>query len=308
MAEKRQNKALLEMANFLLDDFKRIFTGDNPLSKIIVLNVIVFLISQLFGGFIPIKNWFALPGDAASVLFHFWSIVTYMFLHANFMHILFNMLWLYWIGKILLEYLGPRRFVAIYFLGGIAGGLLYSISFNLLATAGSFPMGGLLLGASAAVMAIVAASATLLPDYRIQLFLLGPVPLKYLAIGALILTSVLDFSVNMGGKLAHIGGAALGFFFVRNLQSGKDWSVPFYGLLFAIRNPFVKKKMRVISNNSSKAKQEKRTPPPAPNTSDLSEEQHQLKIDNILDKIGKSGYDSLTETEKEFLFNASGRK
>ncbi|MDE0772485.1 MAG: rhomboid family intramembrane serine protease [Salibacteraceae bacterium] len=296
------------MANFILDDFKRIFTGDNPLSKIIVANVIIFLITELFGRFIPIVNWFAIPGDATYFLLHIWSAVTYMFLHANFMHILFNMLWLYWIGKILLEYLGPRRFVAIYFLGGIAGGLLYSISFNLLAAVGSFPMGGLLLGASAAVMAIVAASATLLPDHRINLFLLGPVPLKYLAIGALILTSVLDFSVNMGGKLAHIGGAALGFFFVRNLQNGKDWSVPFYSFLFAVRNPFIKKKMRVVSNKKSNTGQRQETATPNPSASHLSDAEHQQKIDGILDKIGKSGYDSLTETEKEFLFKASGRK
>ena len=296
------------MANFILDDFKRIITGDNPLSKIIVVNVVVFLITELFGRFIPIVNWFALPGDAASFLLHFWSIITYMFLHANLMHILFNMLWLYWIGKILLEYLGPRRFAAIYFLGGIAGGLLYSLSFNLLAISGSFPMGGLLLGASAGVMAIVAASGTLLPDYRISLFLIGPVPLKYLAIGALILTSVLDFSVNMGGKLAHIGGAALGFFFVRNLQQGKDWSVPFYSFLFALRNPFMKKKMRVVLNNTSKAKSEKSTPPPSSGSSNMSEEQQQQLIDTILDKIGKSGYDSLTESEKEILFKASGRR
>jgi len=296
------------MANFILDDFKRIFTGDNPISKIIVANVIIFLITELFGRFIPIVNWFAIPGDATYFLLHIWSAVTYMFLHANFMHILFNMLWLYWIGKILLEYLGPRRFVAIYFLGGIAGGLLYSISFNLLAAVGSFPMGGLLLGASAAVMAIVAASATLLPDHRINLFLLGPVPLKYLAIGALILTSVLDFSVNMGGKLAHIGGAALGFFFVRNLQNGKDWSVPFYSFLFAVRNPFIKKKMRVVSNKKSNTGQRQETATPNPSSSHLSDAEHQQKIDGILDKIGKSGYDSLTETEKEFLFKASGRK
>jgi membrane associated rhomboid family serine protease len=296
------------MANFILDDFKRIFTGDNPLSKIIVANVIIFLITELFGRFIPIVNWFAIPGDATYFLLHIWSAVTYMFLHANFMHILFNMIWLYWIGKILLEYLGPRRFVAIYFLGGIAGGLLYSISFNLLAAFGSFPMGGLLLGASAAVMAIVVASATLLPDYRINIFLLGPVPLKYLAIGALILTSVLDFSVNMGGKLAHIGGAALGFFFVRNLQNGKDWSVPFYSFLFTVRNPFMKKKMRVVSNKRSNTQQERKTATANPSSSNLNDAEHQQKIDGILDKIGKSGYDSLTETEKEFLFKASGRK
>lgn len=300
------------MANFLMDDFKQVVSGNNPLPKIILANVVVFLITNLFGSWIPLVEWFAIPGDIGAFVFQFWSALTYMFLHANFMHILFNMLWLYWIGKILIEYLGPRRFVAIYFLGGIAGGLLYLLAFNLFAALGVYPMGGLLLGASAGVMAIVAGSGTLLPDYRINLFLLGPVPLKYLAIGALILTSLLDFSVNMGGKLAHIGGAALGFFFIRNLQNGKDFSVPFYQVWFAIRNPFVKKKMRVVSNNTRQRRQARSTSSTATSTatsnpSSMSKAQEQKKVDAILDKIGKSGYDSLTAEEKEFLFKASGK-
>lgn len=296
------------MANFILDDFKRIFTGDNPLSKIIVLNVIVFVITNLFGSLVPFVNWLAIPGDISAFLLQFWSVVTYMFLHANFMHILFNMLWLYWIGKILLEYLGPRRFIAIYFLGGIVGGLLYLVSYNVFAALNYFPMGGLLLGASAGVMAIVAASGTLLPDYRIRLLLLGPVPLKYLAIGALVLTSVLDFSVNMGGKLAHMGGAALGFYFIRSLQQGNDLSVPFYSFWFAIRNPFSKKKMRVVSNKNKQQSSRSSGQATTSKSARVNDEMQQQKVDAILDKIGKSGYDSLTEAEKEFLFKASGKK
>ena len=148
------------MANFLFDDFKRIFTGDNPLSKIIVLNVIVFVFTSLFNQWIPLIEHFAIPGDISAYFFQFWSVVTYMFLHSTngISHILFNMLILYSIGKIALEFLGPRRFTAIYFTGGIAGGLLYLVSFNLLAAMGVYPFGGLLLGASAAVMAIVRVS------------------------------------------------------------------------------------------------------------------------------------------------------
>ncbi len=298
------------MANFLYNDFKRVVTGDNPLPKIIVINVVVFLITNLFGSWIPLIEYFAIPGDISAFLFQFWSAFTYMFLHANFMHILFNMLWLYWIGKILIEYLGPRRFIAIYVLGGIAGGMTYLLAYNFFAALGVYPMGGLLLGASAGVMAIVAGSGTLLPDYRIHLFLIGPVPLKYLAIGALILTSLLDFSVNMGGKLAHIGGAALGFFFIRNLQNGKDFSVPFYNFWFALRNPFVKKKLRVVSNNTRKSNPKKTERATRANTSGstMTAEQEQQRVDSILDKIGKSGYESLTNDEKEFLFKASGKQ
>ncbi len=303
------------MANFLFDDFKRIFTGDNPLSKIIVLNVIVFVFTSLFNQWIPLIEHFAIPGDISAYFFQFWSVVTYMFLHSTngISHILFNMLILYSIGKIALEFLGPRRFTAIYFTGGIAGGLLYLVSFNLLAAMGVYPFGGLLLGASAAVMAIVVATATLLPDYKINLIFFGPVPLKYVALTIFILSSVLNFSFNTGGKLAHIGGAALGFLFIRNLQSGKDWSIPFYSFLFAIRNPFVKKKMRVVSNKNRAPRSAPTYTSNAPNgastktKNQMDENQKQQKVDAILDKIGKSGYDSLTESEKEFLFKVSGK-
>lgn len=294
------------MANFIVEDFKRIFTNDNPLSKIIVLNVIAFVATNLIDSFIPVISWLAIPGDITRFIYQFWSIITYMFLHAGFMHILFNMLWLYWIGKILMEYLGNRRLVTIYFMGGVVGGLMYLIVYNVLAAMGSYPMGSLLLGASAGVMAVVVATATLLPDYRIHLLLLGPVPLKYLALGAVILTSVLDFSVNMGGKLAHLGGAAVGFLFIRRLQAGKDGSVLFYGLLDQLKRPFMRKKMRVVHNSTRK--RATKTQSTGKSYQNMTEQDHQQKIDGILDKISKSGYDSLTDAEKEYLFKASGRK
>lgn len=298
------------MANFIVDDMKRIFGGDNSLSKIILVTCISYLVTNLLGYAFPIKTWLALPGEPVRLLLQPWSVVTYMFLHAGIFHILFNMLWLYWMGRILMEYLGDKRLTAVYFLGGIAGGLTYFLSYNLLSATGGAPMGGLLLGASAGVMAVVVAVATLLPDYEIMLFLFGRVKMKYVALGAIILTSILDFSVNMGGKLAHLGGAALGFFFIRRLQGGQDWSVPFHGFVGMFTSMFGrKKKMRVVSKKPPRQRSKRPAPRTAsgPTKSSMSESEKQRKIDAILDKISQSGYDSLSEEEKEFLFKASDK-
>jgi membrane associated rhomboid family serine protease len=292
------------MANFIIDDLKRIMRGDNPLNKIILSTTIAFLVFNLVRYWLPVADWFALPGDGVRYLTRFWTIITYMFLHAGFLHILFNMLWLYWMGRILVEYLGSKRFVTVYFLGGIAGGLTYILVYNVLSMMGVKMMGGLLLGASAGVMAVVFAVATLLPEYVIQLFLLGPVRMKYLALGALVITSLIDFTVNMGGKLAHIGGAAMGFIFIKQLQAGKDWSSPFYAFFNSLGSMVgmgPKRKMKVV-NRPPRKKPEASRPATKRSTSE------QERIDAILDKISQSGYDSLTEDEKAFLFRASKKK
>ncbi|MCB0480333.1 MAG: rhomboid family intramembrane serine protease [Flavobacteriales bacterium] len=294
------------MANFILDDAKKVFGGKSSLSKIILITCVTYLITNLLQYAFPIKNYFALPGDPGTLLMQPWSIVTYMFLHAGFFHILFNMLWLHWMGKILIEYLGDKRFSAVYFLGGIAGGLTYFVSYNILNATGSTHIGQLLLGASAGVMAVVFAVATLLPEFEIMLFLFGRVKMKYLALGALVLTSLLDFSVNMGGKLAHIGGAAMGYVFIKQLQSGQDWSVAFHGMISWFTGPFsAKKKMKVVSNQY-KAKAPRKEHATATG-SNMTAAEKQKRIDSILDKISQSGYDSLSESEKEFLFKASDK-
>lgn len=289
------------MSNFLVDDLKRIVKGDNPLSKIILITVILFILENLLSSFLPIKDWLGLPGNGFEYLLKPWTIITYMFVHQGFFHILFNMLWFYWMGQILLEYLGKQKVIAIYFIGGIAGGLTYLIAYSLM-TLGSEPkMAQGLIGASAGVMAVVIAVATLLPDYEIKLFLIGRVPMKYLGIGILILTSIMDFSINMGGKLAHLGGAAVGFFFIRNLKAGNDWSKPFYGVVGMFSGFFTKKKRMKVVKKPTKSRTNSKQKKNGVSSTD------QQRIDAILDKISASGYDTLTAEEKEFLFRASNK-
>lgn len=284
------------------DEFRQVFKSENTLIKVILINIIVFIAFNLISLFYPISTWFALPGDATDFIFRFWSLITYMFLHAGLMHIFFNMVWLYWMGKLLVEYLGNKRFLAIYFLGGMAGGLAYLLVYNLMDVFGMGHMGSHLVGASAGVMAVVIAAAVLLPDYIVHLLFLGPVRLKYIGLGILILTSILDFNINTGGKLAHLGGAAVGYFFIRMLRNGHDYSVPFFQVIHSITSPFLRKKPLRVVKSTVRETTSRQHP------DDLTEAQRQRKIDAILDKISKSGYDGLTAEEKDFLFRAGGKK
>ncbi len=286
------------MANFILDDLKRVFRGENALTQIIVANVIIFVVLNVLFALTGIEHiilpWLALIADGFFGLLKPWTYFTYQFLHGGFFHILFNMLWLYWIGRILTEYQGYKRFTTIYFLGGIAGGLMYEfIGF----TTGIVPNGTQLIGASGAVLAVIAATGTLLPNYTIRLFLIGPVPMKYLALGAIIITTLLDFNVNTGGKLAHLGGALFGYIYIKQLQRGKDIGIWFEALTQAFGNFFKRSpKLKVVSKKSVK------TPPPK---KEHASSDSQARIDAILDKISQSGYDSLTKEERDFLFKAS---
>lgn len=292
------------MANFIVEDIKRIFRGNgNILEQIIVLNVAAFIVFNIVDNFFPLTSYFLLPGTFGAFITQFWGLLTYMFIHAGFFHILFNMLWAYWIGRILLEYLGPQKFSAIYFLGGIAGGIAFLLLNSVLASTGSPMAGSGLVGASAAVMAIVAAVGTLLPNYTLHLFLIGPVRMKYLALGILVLTSIIDFSVNTGGKIAHLGGAAFGYLYIKALQSGKDIGSPYYATANFFKRLFTKgSKMKVTYRNTKTS----RTRAKASSSSVASPSQEE--IDRILDKISKSGYDSLTSKEKEILFKISKDK
>lgn len=288
----------------VIDDLKNTFRDPNKiLQQIIVINIAIFVIDNILSvtGF-RMKSFFGLPGNFLESILYFWSYITYMFFHAGFLHLLFNMLWLYWIGRILVEYLGGRKFTTVYFLGGVAGGLTYVIVYSIMSISSGPGMFPTLVGASAGVTAVLAAVGTLLPDYEIRLFLLGNVKMKYLAIGAIILTSVLDFSVNMGGKLAHLGGAAFGFIYIRQLQKGVDLSINFYKIIDLVKSPFRSKpKMKAYKSNP----QPKRSTRSQQASSGMSAAQRQRKTDEILDKISKSGYDSLTKEEKEFLFKMS---
>jgi membrane associated rhomboid family serine protease len=285
------------------NDFRGVFNrSGNGLMRIIVINAIVFIVVNIFDEFLKFSSaglslvqWLALPGEISHALTHAWALITYMFLHKDFFHILFNMLWLYWIGKIFVEYAGSKRLVAVYLLGGISGGILYLLVSFL------FPLyfyNTLLLGASAGVMAVVIATAILLPDYTIHLLFFGPVRLKYLALISFILTSLLDISQNTGGKISHIGGALFGAIYMLQYKNGNDISKPVTNFLDWIANLFSGKPKIKISYSRKKTSDE-----------DYNQNQRakQARIDQILDKISKSGYDALTKEEKDFLFKASGR-
>ncbi len=225
------------------NDLRGVFTrSGNGLMRIIVINAIVFIVVNILDEFLKFSGnnfslvyWLALPGQTSFALTHIWALVTYMFLHKDFFHILFNMLWLYWLGKIFVEYAGSKRLVAVYLMGGISGGILYLLVSLI------FPQyfhNSLLLGASAGVMAVVVAIAILLPDYTIHLLFFGPVRLKYLALISFILTSVLDISQNTGGKISHIGGALFGAIYMLQYKNGRDISKPVTNLLDWLSNIF----------------------------------------------------------------------
>jgi hypothetical protein len=202
------------------------------------------------------------------------------------LHIFFNMLWLYWIGQIFEEYLGNKRTIGLYIFGGLTGALFFVLAYNYLpvfANSGAAE-GTIVVGASASVMAIIIATATLLPDYTISMMFIGPVKLKWIAIFYVLLDFLLIAGPNGGGEIAHLGGALFGFIYIKQLQRGSDW----IGAINGMFKP--KSKLKVAANNSDRNSNAK---------------PRQEEIDRILDKISQTGYDSLNKQEKEILFRAS---
>ncbi len=271
--------------------YYKVFQSGSPLYLFIGINVLVFLAINLLavGEFLTngsgsAADWLelqlAMPAYYKLLPYKFWTIVTYMFTQRGFFHLLFNMLWLYWLGLIFLDFLNKRQFIFTYLAGGIMGALLYLLAYNLIPVFSGSVERSVLLGSSASVMAVVFATATLVPDFTIRLLFFGGVKLKYLALAYFVL-DIIGIGSNPGGSIAHIGGAVVGFVYIKQLKSGKDLS-----------NIFKRKsKLKIVKNKSTAA-----APAALPN---------QETIDKILDKISHSGYDSLTKTEKEQLFKAS---
>lgn len=264
------------------------------LTKLIVINVIVFILANIFvnipglGGYV--YDYFALPSSLHQLLYRPWTLITYMFLHVQTMHLVFNMLWFYWFGIIFTDFMGAKRLLYTYLLGGIAGGFLYIIVSNIL------PLGGLLLGASAGIMAVIVATAVLVPDFQLHLIFFGPVKLKYLAIASFVLTSLVDFSVNSGGKVSHIGGALYGILYMYQYRKGTDYA--------EIAGNFINRLGRLFSS-FNKGPKLKKAGGSGVRQQKMAEEEKQKKIDAILDKISASGYDALTKEEKDFLFKST---
>lgn len=286
----------------IANEIKASFREGSTLSKLLYINLGVFVLIQatiifmhLFGGngFIyQMISYLAVPTDGIRLITRPWTLFTYMFTHKDFFHVLFNLLWLYWFGKIFLSYLTEKQLLSIYILGGLAGALLYIVSFNLFPGLKEQVATSMALGASASVMAIVISIAVLVPDYKIYVILIGPVKIIYVALVGFALSSLVDFSVNTGGKIAHIGGALLGYIFTLQYNKGKDITMGFSRFIDKIFHMFSpKKKMRVTHKKAASDYEYNK-----------QKKENQKEMDRILDKISKKGYDSLTKEEKEVLF------
>lgn len=296
------------MGNPFFDNIKSQYKNGSVLIKLIFVNVAVFVGLHLFGlflWFLAINNgsdlvvkWMALPAETTRILFKPWTIITYMFLHESFIHILFNMMVLYFGGTIFLNYLNGKKLLVTYLLGGIAGGVLYVLAFNLLPVFDQLTSSSIALGASASVMAILVAAATYVPNYIVNLMFLGAVKFKHIAIGYVILDIISIPQSNAGGHIAHLGGALFGFIYIQQLKKGKDFTLGFSRFLDYLKAFFLpRKKMKVVYKKQGKSK----------SNYDYNEQKvnNQKQVDLILEKISKSGYDSLTAKEKAILFDAS---
>ena len=295
------------MLKSVFEDFKYAMRSGNMVSKIIILNVAIFILINLVKAFDfnsgadpnsiyhTIENLLSIPSSLSTLIRQPWSILSHMFLHVGFWHIFWNMLLLYWFGRIVGDFIGDNRILPIYIMGGLMGAIFYVVTDQFLpnGTAGN----AYAMGASAAVMAMVWTAATLSPDYIMRLILIGPVRLKYIALVLFILDIFQSAgSSNSGGAFAHIGGALFGMLYVYLLRKGTDLTEPWQSEFWQ-QKPSRKKTSRSSFKvvHKSEPKQEKNQR--SANTQD--------ELDRILDKINQKGYDNLTQEEKEFLYQAS---
>jgi membrane associated rhomboid family serine protease len=303
----------------IADEIKDSFKQGTALVKLIYINLAVFvgvkLVYVLFFLFSPslgslqgksmffqnnILSYLMVPANLGTLMTRPWSIISYMFLHFDFLHILFNLLWLFWFGRIFLHYLNEKQLLTTYLLGGLAGAFLFILSYNIFPGLTEQAAYAQAMGASASVTAIVIAISFYSPNYNVYIPLIGPVKIKYIAICFIVLDLLQIASDNAGGHIAHLGGALYGYFFAAGMKRGKDIGSLFGKLADSIAVLFKKKPKMTVSYRSQ-----------AKNMDDMDYNQSkvnaQKEIDRILDKIAKSGYDSLTKGEKETLFKMSNR-
>jgi membrane associated rhomboid family serine protease len=277
----------------LSNDIKYKLNNLNVLEKIIGVNLIAYVIGLLFQSNL---SWFELPSGFGDFLTQPWALISYAFLHYDFFHILFNMLWLYVIGRMFLSMFNPKMAINIYFLGAMSGGLLFMLGYTLLPSL--FGAETRLVGASAAVRALLIFICAYMPYQDVRLFMFN-IKLWHIGLFIVILDVVGLFGLNAGGNLAHLGGATLGYVYAKQLIKGNDIGKGFERLLDSLSKLFkTSKKAPLKTVHKNKGKVGGYT------KGDFNEFNHQKQIDIILDKISKSGYDSLTAEEKEFLFKS----
>ena len=293
------------MASFI-ERLKYRYKNGDVMVKLIIINVVVFLILKIIGVVFTLFNVYALdliaflgvPSALPQLSHRFWTPLSYMFVHEQFLHLLFNMLWLYWFGKMFLQYFSGRTMGSLYVLGGLAGAFLYVLAFNTLPY--FVGMGrSWMIGASAAVMAIVMGAAFYRPHVQLNLLFVGPVKIVYIAVGVFLLDFLsLGSGSNPGGHVAHIGGALAGYIFALQYRNNRDITGWVSKILDGLAN-LTKPRRR-----KSKLKVEYRR---TETDRDYNQRKYneQAEIDAILDKLKQSGYSNLSSEEKKRLFDAS---
>lgn len=273
----------------------------NIAEKLIAINAVVYIVNYLVPFLFKLQpdilvQWFWLPKRISEFIVQPWSVISYSFFHFDIWHIVMNMLVLYFSSKIFLNLFDGKKFLNIYFLGVIAGGIAFLLSYNI------FPAflenSNPLIGASAGVMAVLIFVCTYIPNQEMRFFMFN---IKLWYIGAFfVLKDIVQIPVgNAGGHIAHLGGALLGYFYARQLMEGKDIGAGFGKVLDGLVTIFKKNEkkapLKTVYKNKATLSKEKKTE---------HKDSHQKQIDIVLDKISKSGYESLSKAEKDFLFKA----
>jgi len=295
------------MINSIKEEFQNAFSRpNNAMVQLIIINVAVFLVIGIIKVFTTlagsqevasyITEYLLLSDEPSIFITRPWTLITYAFNHSGLWHLFMNMLFLYWFGKLITEYLGSQKLVNLYILGSITGGLAFLLMFNLLPV---FDKAAYLIGASGAVYAIVVGAATLSPNYTFYLLLVGPVKIKYIAAFFVVLSFLGTAEGNAGGNFAHLGGALIGFVYINQLQKGNDIGAWIYSIYSFIKSFFVRQSKIKVTHKKEARQYQSNT------GSKKRTRTEQEEIDAILDKISASGYESLSKAEKQKLFEAS---
>lgn len=295
--------------NHIITDLRQRFHTGSISLQLIYINIGIYLLLTLTTVFLRLFNveglpihWLEMPADVSRLLVQPWTVLTYMFIHTNLLHLLFNMLWLYWFGQLFLYNFSAKHLRGLYLLGGIMGGLFYLLAYNLFPYFHPMVGSSWLLGASASVLAIVIATAFSMPEYRLNLLLIGQVKLKYVALIVIISDLLFITSNNAGGHIAHLGGALSGWWFAAGISRGSYDATSWI-------NKAIDTIARWFGNSTKASKPHMKVHYGSKHGKDYDynarKKAQSDAIDRILDKVRQSGYEGLSAEEKKTLFDAS---
>lgn len=278
----------------ILDDLKYSYRAGGIAQKIIYWNVGIGLIVLILDAFFSVfsahvLSWLVLNSNLSILAFKPWTILTYSFIHAGVIHLLFNMIMLFFVNRLFSTFFSEKQFLTLYIFGALLGGIFFVIGSQFMTT------GTVLVGASAATIAPLVGMAVHAPMMQVRLALIGNVKMWHIAVFIIVLDVIQLNTSNVGGHLAHLGGAAMGYLYIKLLENGYDLSSIFDKISNLFKRSQGTKFKKVYVNKNVVNKE---------NEVGNEGETRQKKIDSILDKISKSGYESLTKEEKDFLFRA----